>query len=120
MNNPKAKVPSSFSLSNKAWMYACLSPVFGLVPAFMVLIGDRSSQEVRDTSKVSILLALFWLAAVAMLGSPDRNGESLQMTTELIKGTFTSAYFVTSIYLMFRLYRGKNIRLPWLNRSKSP
>jgi hypothetical protein len=84
----------------------------------MVLIGDRSSQEVRDTSKVAIMLALAWLALAAMLGSPDRSGETLQITAELIKGTFTSAYFVTCIYLMFRLYRGKNIRLPRFQRSK--
>lgn len=101
-------------------MYAALVPIFGVVPALMVSIGDRSSQEVKNTSKVAILLALVWLASTAMLGSPDRGGESLQITTELIKGTFTSAYFVTSIYLMFRLYRGKKIGLPWSDRPKSP
>ncbi len=98
-------------------MYACLVPVFGVVPSLMVLGRDRSGQEARNVSKVAILLALAWLSIYAMLGG--QSGESLQVSTELIKGTFTSGYFMACTWLMIELYRGKKIGfLTWLDRSK--
>jgi hypothetical protein len=116
MGNLRTKAKISFSPTNKAWMYACLLPVFGVVPSLIVLSRDRSSQEARNVSKVSILLALIWLSVYAMLGS--QSGESIQVSTELIKGTFTSGYFMACTWLMIKLYRGKPISfLPWLERS---
>lgn len=98
-------------------MYACLVPVFGVVPSLMVLSRDRSSQEARNVSKASILLILIWLSIYAMLGG-TQSGESIQVSTELIKGTFTSGYFIACTWLMIKLYQGKNISfVPWSTRS---
>jgi hypothetical protein len=117
MGNLSTKAKISFSPTNKAWMYACLLPVFGVVPSLIVLSRDRSSQEARNIGKVSILLALIWLSVYAMLGGAQ-SGESIQVSTELIKGTFTSGYFIACTWLMIKLYRGKPISfLPWLERS---
>jgi small neutral amino acid transporter SnatA (MarC family) len=115
MGNLRTKAKISFSPTNKAWIYACLLPAFGVVPSLIVLSRDRSSQEARNVSKVSILLALIWLSIYAMLGS--QSSESIQVSTELIKGTFTSGYFIACIWLMFKLYKGQNINLPWSERS---
>jgi hypothetical protein len=112
MDNLSTKAKNGFSPTNKAWMYACLVPVFGVAPALMVLSRDRSSQEARNVSKISIVMALIWLSTHAMLGG-GQSGESIQVATELLKGTFTSGYFIACTWLMFELYRGKNINLPW-------
>jgi hypothetical protein len=117
MDNLRTKAKIGFSPNHKAWMYACLVPVFGVVPALMVLSRDRSSQEARNVSKVAILLTLAWISVYALLGNDVQSGESIQVTTELIKGTFTSGYFIACIWLMFKLYKGKAIGLPLLERS---
>jgi hypothetical protein len=117
MNNQRTKANRGFPLSNKVWMYACLLPVFGLVPSLMVSIGDRNSQEVKNAGKVSILLALAWLTISATLGNAGQPSESIQVPMELLKGTVTSTYFIACTWLMFRLYRGKKIGLPWSERS---
>jgi hypothetical protein len=114
MDNLRTKAKIGFSPTNKAWMYACLVPVFGVVPSVMILSRDRSNQEARNVSKVSILLTLIWLFIYAMLGSGAQSVESIQISTELIEGTFTSGYFVVCIWLMFKLYKGENISLPLL------
>ncbi|NKB17048.1 MAG: hypothetical protein HC770_01195 [Pseudanabaena sp. CRU_2_10] len=116
MDNLRTNAKIGFSPTNKAWMYACLVPVFGVVPSLIVLSRDRSSQEARNVSKVSILLALIWLSIHAMLGG-GQSGESIQVSTELIEGTFTSAYFIVCIWLTIKLYQGKPISfLPWSER----
>jgi hypothetical protein len=116
MGNPRTKAKSGFSPTNKVWMYASLVPVFGVVPSLIVLRRDRSSQEARNVSKVSILLALIWLSTYTMLGG-NHSGESFHVSVELLKGTFTSGYFIACIWLMFKLYKGQNINLPWPERS---
>jgi hypothetical protein len=90
------------SVTQKAFMYSCLIPVFGFVPSVMALLSDRGSKQLKNTAKGSVIMVLVWLLVSATLGQNDH-----QVTTDLLKGTFTSVYFVASIYLMRRLSKGQ-------------
>jgi small neutral amino acid transporter SnatA (MarC family) len=116
MDNPKTTAKSRSAPPSKLWMYASLVPVFGVVPSLMVLSRDRSNQAARNVSKASILLALIWLSTYTMLGG-DHSGDSFNISIELFKGTLTSGYFMVCIWLMFKLYKGQNVSLPWSERS---
>ncbi|ELS31528.1 MULTISPECIES: hypothetical protein [Pseudanabaena] len=95
-------------------MFLCLMPVFGLIPATIALIKQRSSRKVRDVSQVAIAMMLTWAIAYGAMGGIPTEGESVQVTTELIKATISSGYFLFCMYLMYRLYRHQPISLPSL------
>ncbi len=105
---PKSSIStiSSISTKQKVFMYSCLVPVFGFVPAVMALISNRGSKQLKDVAQVSAILALIWLSSYAILG------DSGQIATELSKATFTSAYFSLNIYLMRRLSQGQKVSIP--------
>jgi len=111
----KTKDQDEFAISTpqKAFMYSCLIPVFGLIPSVMALISDRGSQQLKNTAQVAVVMVVGWLIISAALGQ-----DQSQVTTSLLQGTFTSAYFVASIYLMRRLSKGKQVSLPFPDKSK--
>ncbi|MCY7334507.1 MAG: hypothetical protein LH649_18020 [Pseudanabaena sp. CAN_BIN31] len=102
------------STKERIEMFFCLVPVFGLIPSAIALVRQRSSRKVRDVSQVAIALMLTWAIAYGAMGGVPTEGETLQVTTELIKATFSSGYFAFCMYLMYRLYRNQAIVLPWL------
>ncbi len=106
------------SPTKKSRMYLCLLPVFGIIPSLLNLRNDRTSKELKDTSQVAVLLFLTWLISYATLGSTGQSGEGIQVSLELFKVTLSSTYFVTTIYLMYRLYKGKPLSLPWQKSRK--
>lgn len=79
-------------------MYACLVPVFGMVPAVITLVSDRPSQKLKDVAVVAIMAGLLWGAGTAN-------------SQELVKGSLSSVYFIVNIYLMWRLAQGKKVSL---------
>jgi hypothetical protein len=103
------------STKERIEMFFCLMPVFGLIPSAIALVRQRSSRKVRDVSQVAISLMLTWAIAYGAMGGVPTEGETLQITTELIKATLSSGYFGICIYLMYRLYRHQAIALPWIN-----
>jgi hypothetical protein len=102
------------STKERIEMFFCLVPVFGLIPSAIALVRQRSSRKVRDVSQVAIALMLTWAIAYGAMGGVPTEGETLQVTTELIKATFSSGYFAFCMYLMYRLYRDQAIALPRL------
>jgi hypothetical protein len=109
---PKNETKSLISSTQKAFMYACLIPVFGSIPALMALISDRGSKQLKDVAQISLIMVLVWLSGYGVLG--DGN----QITQELSKASLTSIYFVLNMFLMWRLSQGKKVSLPRLNRPK--
>jgi hypothetical protein len=103
---PVKEVTRPISSKQKAFMYACLIPVFGSIPALMAAISDRGSKQLKDVAQISLLCVLVWLSGSLMLGDSDR------VTLELSKATLTSGYFVLNMYLMWRLSQGKKVSLP--------
>lgn len=102
------------STKERIEMFFCLIPVFGLIPATIALVRQRSSRKLRDVSQVAIALMLTWAIAYGALGGVPAEGETLQVTAELIKASFSSGYFAICMYLMYRLYRHQAIALPLL------
>jgi flagellar biosynthesis protein FliR len=100
------------STKERIEMFFCLMPVFGLIPSAIALVRQRSSRKVRDVSQVAIALMLTWAIAYGAMGGVPTEGETLQITAELIKATLSSGYFGICIYLMYRLYRHQAIALP--------
>jgi hypothetical protein len=107
--HPKKSVKENtpiISSKQKAFMYVCLIPVFGSIPALMAAISDRGSKQLKDVAQISLLCVLVWLSGYLFLGDSDR------VTQELSKATLTSGYFVLNTYLMWRLSQGKKVSLP--------
>jgi hypothetical protein len=100
-------------------MFFCLIPIYGLIPSAIALVRQRSSRKVRNVSRVAIALMLAWAIAYGTMGGAPTEGETIQVTTELLKASFSSGYFAFCMYLMYRLYRHQAIALPWSKESKS-
>ncbi|AFY69426.1 hypothetical protein Pse7367_1129 [Thalassoporum mexicanum PCC 7367] len=104
--------PSLSKAYKKAYLYACLMPVFGFVPAAMTFIGKRGDRQQREVSKVSLSLLVAWLLVYAGSGAIGANPEGVQVTSQLIQGSLSSLYFGISVWLMYRLAKGKQVVLP--------
>jgi hypothetical protein len=102
------------STKERIEMFFCLMPIFGLIPSAIALVRQRSSRKVRDVSQVAIALMLSWAIGYSAMGGVPSEGATLQVTSELIKATFSSGYFALCLYLMYRLYCGQAIALPWI------
>ena len=102
------------STKERIEMFFCLMPIFGLIPSAIALVRQRSSRQVRDVSQVAIALMLTWAIAYGAMGGVPTEGETVQITAELIKATLSSGYFGICVYLMYRLYRHQAIALPWI------
>ena len=102
------------STKERIEMFFCLMPIFGLIPSAIALVRQRSSRQVRDVSQVAIALMLTWAIAYGAMGGVPTEGETVQITAELIKATLSSVYFGNCVYLMYRLYRHQAIALPWI------
>ncbi|MFN6068205.1 MAG: hypothetical protein ACK45T_13735, partial [Pseudanabaena sp.] len=100
------------STKDRITMFFCLMPVFGMIPSAITLVRQRSSRKLRNVSQVAIALMVTWAIAYGAMGGIPKDGQSIQVTTELIKATLSSGYFVACMYLMYRLYRHQVIALP--------
>ena len=106
------------STKERVEMFFCLMPIFGLIPSTIALVRQRSSRKVRDVSQVAIALMMTWAIAYGAMGGVPTQGETLQVTSELLKGSFTTGYFAICMYLMYRLYRHQAIAMPWLKNNR--
>jgi hypothetical protein len=107
------------SSKERVVMFFCLVPVFGLIPAAIALVRQRSGRKVRDVSQVAIAMMIVWAIAYSAMGGVPTEGDSIQVTSELLKASLSSGYFATCMYLMYRLYRHQSVGLPWLSRDQT-
>lgn len=106
------------STKDRITMFCCLIPVFGMIPSVIALVRQRTSRKVRDVSQVAIGLMVTWAIAYSAMGGVPSDGQSIQVTTELLKATLSSGYFAACMYLMYRLYRHQVIALNWTKSNE--
>ncbi len=71
----RPQATSSESSQERVQMFLCLVPVFGLIPAAIALVRQRSSRKVRDVGQVAIALMLTWAIAYGAMGGVPTEGE---------------------------------------------
>ena len=109
--------------------YLHLVPVFGVVPSLWTLYGqdpisgeelDRTSEEaqVQAASRLSVLIGLVCISAIALLGAGAATQPSQMASLRfLLASSFVgSGYFLLSLMLMFRVARGQSIRIPGVSQ----
>ena len=109
--------------------YLHLVPVFGVVPSLWTLYGqapvegediDRTSAEaqVRAASRLSVLVGLGCISAIALLGAGAATQSSQVASLRfLLASSFVgSGYFLLSLTLMFRVAKGQSIRIPGVSQ----
>ncbi len=90
--------------TDRLWQaYFCLVPVFGVVPAALILLGDRGDRQLQNTARLALGLLVVWLVGTALL-----TGDSTAIA--LGKGTLSSAYFALCIGAMAKLYGRRSAR----------
>jgi hypothetical protein len=105
----------------RLYMFFCLLPVFGILPAAWTLYNRKSDRQHRAVSRLSITLMLSWLLGYVALNSGavmtgETSGLSVGMVLLLLNGVLTSGYFVTSFWLMWRLHKNQSLQLPGLSQ----
>lgn len=101
--------------------YLHLVPVFGVIPSLWTLYGqgqtkaeDIDESAVQAASRLSVLIGLSCISAIALLGAGASTQASQMASLRfLIASSFVgSGYFIVSLVLMFRVAKGQSIRLP--------
>ncbi len=104
----------------RLFMYLYLVPIFGLVPAVWTLSQSKSDRQHRAVSRLAIALGLAWMVSSGVLnlaGAPaGEPAVNPQVAALLFNSLLTSGYFVTSCWLMFRLWKRETLSLPVLTQ----
>lgn len=108
--------PSAFesSQSVRLRLFLYLIPVFGAWLAFWKLQTTRRQdwhRREQNLSRLSVVLALSWLLATALLIGSSNFTEFSGLTLKLMAGSLTSGYFLSCFWLMLQLWRRQR---PWL------
>ncbi len=105
--------------------YLHLVPVFGVIPSLWTLYGqgpacseDIGEERVRAASRLSVLIGVGCLSAIALLGAGAGSQASQAASLRfLLASSFVgSGYFLLSLGLMFRVAKGQSIRLPGVSQ----
>lgn len=123
---PSSSASSSFQ---KMRTYLHLVPVFGVVPSLWTLYGkapvegevlDSTSEEaqVRAVSRLSVLMGLGCMSAIALLGAgaATQSAQIASLRFLLASSFVGSGYFLLSLMLMFRVAKGQSIRIPGVSQ----
>ncbi|KPQ37082.1 MAG: hypothetical protein HLUCCA11_03945 [Phormidesmis priestleyi Ana] len=106
-------------------IYLHLIPIFGIVPSIWTLYGQRADQieeveeaRLKSASRLSVLLGLSCICAIALLGASSSTQTSEVTSLRfLISASFVgSGYFLLNVGLMFRVAKGQSIRLPGVSQ----
>ena len=106
-------------------IYVRLIPVFGVLLSLWTLYGegdahgeDREQAQVRAASRLSIIVGLGCISAIALLGAGASTQASQTASLRfLLASSFVgSGYFLLSVGLMFRVAKDQSIRLPGLSQ----
>lgn len=114
-------------------IYLHLVPVFGVVPSLWTLYGkgaitrevtsevtseDLSEEQLRAASRLSVLLGISCISAIILLAaSGSTQASQVASLRFLIASSFVgSGYFLLNVSLMFRVAKGKSIRLPGVSQ----
>lgn len=116
--NPPKRFPHPPSDIERLKLFIYLVPVFGFVPAIWSLYRKQGNREERSVSRLVVTLALGWLVAYISLGVGAQASEATAVSVRLlVTGSLISTgYFLTNLWLMIRLWRGRSLRLPGVSQ----
>lgn len=96
-------------------LYIYLTPVVGCIPALWTLYRKNGDRQTQVTCRLAVILALTWAIAISFLNTSANSSESLHLPLLIASSTITSGYFFLNIWLMIRLWRHQNIRIPGIS-----
>lgn len=115
---PRNRFPHPPSDIDRLKLFIYLVPVFGFVPAVWSLYRKQGNREEQSVSRLVVTLALGWLIAYMSLGIGAEMSEATAISVRLLVtgSLISSGYFLTNLWLMIRLWRGKSLRLPGVSQ----
>lgn len=112
--------PSSPSSILRLHLYLNLVPVFGVPASLWTLYGTHkpSQPQLQQVSRLAVVLGMGWLLATVLLsaGAHSEFSHMLTLRLWLINGFVGTGYFVTNLWLMLRISRGKTAKLPRISQ----
>ncbi|MEA5465925.1 hypothetical protein [Leptothoe sp. PORK10 BA2] len=112
--------PSSSNAPLRLRLYLNLVPVFGVPASLWTLYGthQQSQPQLKQVSRLAIVLGMGWLLATVLL-SAGAHSEFSQMATLrfwIASSVVGSGYFITNLWLMLQVSRGRSPKLPGITR----
>ena len=112
--------PSSPNPLLRLRLYLNLVPVFGVPAALWTLYGTHkhAHPQLKQVSRLAVVLGMGWLLATVLLsaGAHSEFSHTATLRFWLASGFVGTGYFVTNLWLMLRLSRGKTTKLPGLTQ----
>jgi len=104
---------------DRLWLYLCLAPIVGVVPALWTL---KAAPEPRDRRQVAVARTAIFLAALWAMGNltctmGSNWGAELGGVPLIALGStaISSGYFLCCIWLMGCVWRRRSLRLGWVS-----
>lgn len=97
---------------NRSVLFYYLVPVVGFFPSLWTLYRRRGTKEQMMVSRLSVTLAFGWLLGHLLLQTGAQTTESIALPLLLISSLLTSGYFVVSVWLMFRIWQRRSLKVP--------
>ena len=102
-------------------LYLSLMPVLGVPISLWTLYGgaQQAEPQLKQVSLLAVVLGMGWLVATVLLSAGAHSEFSQVATIRFwIANSFVgSGYFLTTLWLMWRLSQGKPAKLPGLSRA---
>ncbi|MBH8577367.1 hypothetical protein I8752_31250 [Nostocaceae cyanobacterium CENA369] len=105
-------MPREEAAASRRLLLIHLIPVLGFFPSLWTLYRRQGSREQLVVSRLSITLGLTWLLGYLLLAAGAETSNFFTLRLLILNSFFTSSYFLVSVWLMFRLIKGKSNRLP--------
>lgn len=101
--------------NTKTQLILYLIPVIGFFPSLWTIYRRQGNREQLAISRLSITLAFTWLLSYLLLATGAATSDFLALRMLILNSFCTSGYFLVSVWLIFRILRGKSFRLPGLS-----
>jgi hypothetical protein len=100
---------------NRLRLFIYLIPVFGMAPATWTLLQRTSNRHYRAASRLSVTLGFVWLVGYLMMHGAHPlaiEGDSPSQVSQLLfNSLWTSGYFLTTLWLMTRLWKRQSLEV---------
>lgn len=107
--------PPQDGTNTKTQLILYLIPVMGFFPSLWTIYRRQGSREQLAVSRLSITLALTWLLSYTLLATGVATADAIALRMLILNSFCTSGYFLLSLWLMFRIIKGKSYRVPGLS-----
>ncbi|MBD2136422.1 hypothetical protein H6F32_02215 [Anabaena sp. FACHB-1237] len=96
---------------SKTELILYLIPVMGVVPSLWSLYHHQGDKEKLRVSRLSVTLTFSWIVTYLLLGTGAATSDFLALRLLILNSFLTSAYFLVSLWLIWRVFQGKVARL---------